>query len=625
ESVRAYEPMELLLHRVSDKQTGNPFTPDRSAEVLLLGDSFTQVFSDPRLEMGEHAGFAEHLAKELNAPLDVIALAGGSARAVRESLARRPEGLSGKKLVIWQISIRDFNGDPSKWEQVLFPQGTKSAEGPRAAVRVRAELVEVTRVPAEFDYEFCLAVHEYRLLEALDGTPPPGPIWVAHVALDDFEATPQAAYEVGAEHTLFLDDVALHHNLETTSWLDATGADPRATIWFPTTPTESDARRREWAVLKAELESAPDGFPTTQLSSEPSGNRSYAKGLELARADSILALQQRIFQIRQHGYSDELLEACVSRLEHNATRTWFPMDGWSPARNELNLVRILNTPPPARHIKDRPIRDTRRTIRSMAVILEYHNELKARGIDLLVVPIPGRVQAWSDRALGVPPFDPIHGGDVGLPELLLKMTSEGINVVDVFPALACARAAAMAAGDPDPDLFLTHNTHWSPQGVEACTAPIAEWVRSMKWFEQGPAKEGTAFFRRTEVITDPSKMYGPGRGAPRELIYPKIVSRKGERPYRLSQDFVRGSPVLLIGDSFSSYHWESFADMSLQLFAELGHPVDVISLSQGAENAVWNSVARRGDNLEGKKVVIWLFSANVLVSMEMTKVEIFTD
>jgi hypothetical protein len=235
DGLEAYDPMELRLEQVVDAGSGRFFVPDRDAEVLLLGDSFTQVFSDPQLSMGEHAGFAEHLALELGAPLDVIALAGGSARAVREALARREEGLAGKKLVIWQISNRDFIGDPTKWVPVELPSGGVSAGEITGPVRVRAEIVELTRIPDEFEYEFCLAIHEYRVLEVLEGTPPPGPLWVAHVAIEDFEPTPQATFEIGQEHILELEDVALHHDLEDTSWMDLTDSDPRATIWLPTT------------------------------------------------------------------------------------------------------------------------------------------------------------------------------------------------------------------------------------------------------------------------------------------------------------------------------------------------------------------------------------------------------
>ena len=241
--VEAWEPMELRLQRVLDADSGEPFAPDREAEVLLLGDSFTLAFSDPRLGLGEHAGFAEHLALELGAPLDVIALAGGSARPVREALARREEGLDGKKLVIWQLSLRDFASDPSLWTPVELSAGGATATPAAGPVRVRAEITELTRIPGEFRYDFCLAIHEYRVLELLEGSLDVAePLWVAHVVIEEARPTPQASYEVGQRHLLELEDVSLHHDLEQTSWMDLTASDPRAAIYFPLSIEAADQR-----------------------------------------------------------------------------------------------------------------------------------------------------------------------------------------------------------------------------------------------------------------------------------------------------------------------------------------------------------------------------------------------
>jgi len=231
-----FDEMELTVHRVTDAASGMAFEPDESAEVLLLGDSFTRVFSDGALGFGESAGFGEHLARELGARLDVIAISGGSARAVREAVARRANGLSGKRLVVWQISMRDLVGEPEQWARVALPVTSDSPGpdpgGPRSELSVRAEIVAVSRVPADFEYAFCLVVHRYEVLEVLSGELAPGPLWVAHVALDDFEATPDGSLNVGDKLRMTLEDVDDHYDLEDTSWIDDT--DSGFDIWFPT-------------------------------------------------------------------------------------------------------------------------------------------------------------------------------------------------------------------------------------------------------------------------------------------------------------------------------------------------------------------------------------------------------
>ena len=102
---------------------GRPWRRDPAAEVLLLGDSFTNVYSDPGLGWGRGAGLAEQLAYELARPLDKLALNAGGAHATREALARALAAgsarLAGKRVVIYQFAARELSaGD---WRPVELP------------------------------------------------------------------------------------------------------------------------------------------------------------------------------------------------------------------------------------------------------------------------------------------------------------------------------------------------------------------------------------------------------------------------------------------------------------------------------------------------------------------------
>ena len=222
--------MELVVDEVLDQETGGFFHADRSAEVLLLGDSFTRVFGDSALGLGSSAGFDAHLARELGAGLDVIALPGGGARAVREALARRRAGLAGKRLVIWQLSSRDLVAGPERWERVDLSAGAGQELAPASEWIVDVELVERSVAPQGFDYATLLAVHEYRLLDPPAGAVAGEPIWVAHLVLRDHRPTAASSYAPGARQRLTLVPIEERYDLERTSWVDDTGAGPR--IWF---------------------------------------------------------------------------------------------------------------------------------------------------------------------------------------------------------------------------------------------------------------------------------------------------------------------------------------------------------------------------------------------------------
>jgi len=114
-AARLYPPVELDVQPIRiDEQPQT--SPDADAEILLLGDSFSNIFSDPSLKWGEQAGLAEHLRYALKRRVDAIRQNGGGAGATRAELAtdlrRGNDRLAGKKVVVWQVATRELaSGD----------------------------------------------------------------------------------------------------------------------------------------------------------------------------------------------------------------------------------------------------------------------------------------------------------------------------------------------------------------------------------------------------------------------------------------------------------------------------------------------------------------------------------
>jgi len=104
------------LEKVTIRQvvTGNAlWRPSKEADVLLLGDSFSNIFSFEAMGWGESAGFAEHLSFALRRPIDCILRNSDASFATREilsnELARGRDRLAGKKLVIWEFAARELS------------------------------------------------------------------------------------------------------------------------------------------------------------------------------------------------------------------------------------------------------------------------------------------------------------------------------------------------------------------------------------------------------------------------------------------------------------------------------------------------------------------------------------
>jgi hypothetical protein len=332
------------------------------------------------------------------------------------------------------------------------------------------------------------------------------------------------------------------------------------------------------------------------------------------------AIKDRIEQLEASGLAEELLTSVGTMLEAEPVPHWIDMDGWSLGRNELLFVQKMNSRDWQRDTDRVRALDFECEGHPLHVISRYKKELAEHGIDLLVVPVPNRAQVYFDRLPNVSSDGTFLGGDLAMPRLLLEMSSIGIDVIDLYPAFAKARVDARSNGE-EAHLFLDYNPHWSPTGVRIASMVIAERIRSLDWFKPGKAREGEHFFVNQQRLHLENPQFGNAPSTPPEELHYCVQDADGKRAHRRN----RKSPVLVLADSYGSVYINHGSDICSHISAQLGYPIDFICIQQGAENSVWQAVARRKNGLAGKKVVIWLFSRDLLLSREMRKVDIFLD
>jgi len=115
-----FAPERMDVRRVQSRPSQT--TPDR-APVLLLGDSFSGIYSvaDPR--WGSDAGLSERLAFRLGLPVDRIVVNGGGASATRERLAAElaadSKRLRGVRVVVWEFAARELS--QGEWRPIALP------------------------------------------------------------------------------------------------------------------------------------------------------------------------------------------------------------------------------------------------------------------------------------------------------------------------------------------------------------------------------------------------------------------------------------------------------------------------------------------------------------------------
>lgn len=90
------------------EDSGNRWLPKQDSPVLLLGDSFSNIFSLRAMGWGEDAGFSEHLGAELGMRIDTILRNSDGASATRSILSRElsrgKDRLQGKQVVVWEFA-----------------------------------------------------------------------------------------------------------------------------------------------------------------------------------------------------------------------------------------------------------------------------------------------------------------------------------------------------------------------------------------------------------------------------------------------------------------------------------------------------------------------------------------
>jgi hypothetical protein len=239
------------------------------------------------------------------------------------------------------------------------------------------------------------------------------------------------------------------------------------------------------------------------------------------------------------------------------------------------------------------------------IIVDLKKQLETKGIELLVVPVPGKASIYPDKCSHTAEPDPAVYQHTN--RLRSDLKKRGVQVLDLHRVLANARSKN---GDDGAALYMAHDTHWSGRGVALAARAVAQWIRKRPWFEQLTVDPGR--YRRQAVAAlrfgDIPKMTQiPGI----EHLFPdeSVACYQVRDAKGLYQDD-DASPILLLGDSFSRV-FQTDAPQAAGLIAnlafELGMPLASIVNDGGASTLVRQQLARKLEILDGKHLVIWEF------------------
>lgn len=235
----------------------------------------------------------------------------------------------------------------------------------------------------------------------------------------------------------------------------------------------------------------------------------------------------------------------------------------------------------------------------LPAILDFKAQLDKAGVSLLVVPVPAKAAIYADQLLDIKAPTATTRVDQAQADFVKLLNANGVKTLDLTPVYLAYRQS-----HPDQPLFSKTDTHWSGAGISVAVDEIMKRVKQEPWFASAAKQHFTPKLNTFEASGDLSKMVDEAN-PPKETFKVTTVDVLPNRQ----------SPLLLLGDSHNLIYSVG-GDMLAQksglpenLAYQLGFAPDVIGVMGSGATPARVNLLRRGDNLQGKKMVIWVFTA----------------
>ncbi len=239
-------------------------------------------------------------------------------------------------------------------------------------------------------------------------------------------------------------------------------------------------------------------------------------------------------------------------------------------------------------------------------ILDFQQQLKGRGIELLVVPVPPKAAIYPEKI--VPGFD-VRAADPAptLHRFYEELRTAGVDVLDLSALFIQNRE------NPRGTVFCRTDSHWSGIGCVLAAQAIAEKVRPKLTGGAAP-KEYASEWKEAQISGDLDGLLSRDQHKPgAEKIAVQTVSEKGNGA-AVGPD--ANSPLLLLGDSHTLVYHDFLAERAGlvdQLALQLGFAPDLIGTRGSGATPVRLNLYRRSVKdagyLSKKKVIVWCFAA----------------
>ncbi len=240
----------------------------------------------------------------------------------------------------------------------------------------------------------------------------------------------------------------------------------------------------------------------------------------------------------------------------------------------------------------------------LPAILDFRDQLKKAGIELVIVPVPAKASIYPEALDSGSTNSESARLDAADAEFIGVLKQSGVNVIDLVPPFL-----QFKKDHPDQLLYSKEDTHWSGYGIGIASDLVAAEVKKQDWYAGTPQAKFTTTPGAVQVTGDLVVSLTGAKPGPESVMLTAVKDAAGG-PVQSS----RTSPLVLLGDSHNLIYsvGEDMLAVSSgypeNVAAKLGFAADVVGVRGSGATPARVNLARRADNLAGKKMVVWTFT-----------------
>ena len=239
-------------------------------------------------------------------------------------------------------------------------------------------------------------------------------------------------------------------------------------------------------------------------------------------------------------------------------------------------------------------------------IVNFRDQLAARGIRLIVMPVPDKESIYPDHLSSRAEF--LRGILAPQTEnLFTKLRAVDVEVIDLFKSFREARKQETSSSTEP--LYLLQDTHWSPRGVKLAAQTAAHRLTELGWIKSGSVQydeRPVTVQRLGDVVRMLQVPAIERRLTPETVQCAQVVHHASGELYKDEAD----AEILVLGDSFTRIYQQdqpTAAGFVAHLAKELQRPLISLVNDGGGATLVREELSGRPAFLKGRKVVIWEF------------------